>query len=375
MTAWATAWARRLSYGTGRGFRSYSGAVKLSSHRHRRHKQKVQQNHAHRLLLPLAAGWLSLSLAWPGATARLCAQALPATPPTARGGQTPSSPPQALTSAASSTPNPPHRAQIVYANGLLQVRADNSSLNQILRTLSQQTGLKITGGVQEQRVFGDYGPASLSTVLSTLLDGAGANIMILAGDAQHPPQLILTPATGGPEPPSPDSPVYAIYDQSNDREAPVPPPATPGAGSSVRGGLPGSAAAQPAIPSVISHALPTSTPAVTPAATPAGRPLATTAVAPSTQQPVAAGGSTAASPARVLTPEMVEQELMKMQEQQAAQQKVKLKDLNEKVQQEQLQAAKASAAGKSSTNPTNPANPTGSAAPASQPTSSASPQP
>jgi hypothetical protein len=290
-------------------------------------------------------------------TATMRAQALPATQPTTRLTQnTPGSPAQAANSAA----NPPHRAQVLYANGQLEVRAENSSLNQILRTISQQTGLKITGGVQEQRVFGDYGPASISNVLSTLLDGAGANVMILAGDAQHPPQLILTPSNGGPELPSPTSPSYAMYDESKDLESPVPPPAKPGSSSPASGSLPGGAT-KPVVPSLLPRAMPTTAPAVTPKGAAAGQPKNAPVVASkSPPQPGTKTGPTA-SPTRVLTPEMVEQELLKMQQEQAAQKKAKLKELDQKVRQEQSQAAKAAATSKTPTTP--PSQPPGSVPP------------
>jgi hypothetical protein len=166
-------------------------------------------------------------------------------------------------------PNPAVYAEVTYTGGLLQVRADNSSLNQILRSISHMTGLKITGGVEEQRVFGSYGPAPLSTVLSTLLDGTGSNILLLAGGAGAPPELVLTSRNGGPEPPGPNSPTYAMFDESNGR-------------------------ANSAAPA------PVSPPVVAPAS--AGTPAAVVAPAPA--------GS------KVLTPEMVEQELLQMQKKQ-----------------------------------------------------------
>src|ERR1700678_3786280 len=46
---------------------------------------------------------------------------------------------------------PPNRAQIVYSNGILSVSADNSSLNQILRQIATDIGLKITGSVADER--------------------------------------------------------------------------------------------------------------------------------------------------------------------------------------------------------------------------------
>jgi len=42
---------------------------------------------------------------------------------------------------------PPQRAQVTYADGTLSVAADNASLNQILRQIASDTGIKITGGV------------------------------------------------------------------------------------------------------------------------------------------------------------------------------------------------------------------------------------
>ena len=199
-------------------------------------------------------------------------QNLPATPPTALPGQAAPGTPQG----ASSEPDPPQHAEVIITRGLIRVRADNSSLNQILRSISHITGMKITGGVEEQRVFGNYGPAPLSTILATLLDGTGANILLLGGNAGTPPELVLTSRTGGGEPPGPNSPTYAMYDDSSDHSSRVAP-----------------TAARPAVTT-----LPTPTPAVS-------------ASAPATAVPPPASG-----PAKVLTPEMVMQELQQMQAQQ-----------------------------------------------------------
>ena len=144
--------------------------------------------------------------------------ALPATQPTSL----PSTPAVATTPAAGSLPAPiaatplagepmssrPKRAQVTFIDRQLNVRANDSSLNQILRSISRATGLKITGGVQDQRVFGNYGPASTSSVLATLLDGTGTNIVLLEGDVTTPPELILTPRGGGPTPPNPNAPGF-----------------------------------------------------------------------------------------------------------------------------------------------------------------------
>src|SRR5215472_9513423 len=81
--------------------------------------------------------------------------------------------PSTATTAAPTTPAvpltpaqlPPRRAEISYVNNELVVAASNSSLNQILREISRLTGIKITGGINEERVFGTYGPAPANEVL------------------------------------------------------------------------------------------------------------------------------------------------------------------------------------------------------------------
>jgi hypothetical protein len=114
--------------------------------------------------------------------------------------------PIAATSLPSSeTSTRPHHAKVTFNDGLIDVRADDSSLNQILRSISRATGLQITGGVADQRVFGNYGPASTSEIIATLLDGTGTNILLTAGDDKTPPTLVLTPRNGGATPPSPSS--------------------------------------------------------------------------------------------------------------------------------------------------------------------------
>jgi len=236
--------------------------------------QKMHPTHHLRRISRLAGGLLVVSAAATG----MRGQNLPATPPTALPGQvapgatqTPSTP-----QLAPPAPDPPRHAEVIITHGLLQIRADNSSLNQILRSISHITGMKITGGVEEQRVFGNYGPAPLSTILATLLDGTGANILLLGGNAGSPPTLVLTPRAGGPEPPGPNSPAR--------------PPVT----------------TSPPTPAV------------------------------STSAPTASAPPPAGGPAKVLTPEMVMQELQQMQ----AQQDQKKKALDQTIQQEQTEQQK-----------------------------------
>jgi hypothetical protein len=256
-------------------------------------------------------------------------QTLPATPPTALPGQTqpgqttpgqttPGQPVPGQTvpgtpAAVTPPPNPPHHAEVLFSNGQLQVRADNSSLNQILRSISHLTGLKITGGVEEQRVFGTYGPGPISTVLATLIDGTGANILLLGGNAKTPPELILTSRSGGAEPPSPDSPTYAMYDDNNDHDAPVPAPAPHNAIAPTQPPTPATSGSGSVSPPAEHGSVPPSAGATTtPASTSAG------------------------TPSKTLTPEMVQQELLQMQ----AQQDLKKKQLDETIRQQQIEQNK-----------------------------------
>ncbi|PWT82929.1 MAG: hypothetical protein C5B58_07380 [Acidobacteria bacterium] len=153
------------------------------------------------------------------------AQSRPASPSKSSSTNT-SLPPTSITApppAAPVTPAqaPPRRAQISYINGDLAIAAYNSSLNQILREVSRLTGVRISGGVSEERVFGNYGPAPTSEVLRTLLDGTGSNILFVQATGDKPSELILTPRMGGPTPPNPHA--VAFDDNSED----VPPPSNP----------------------------------------------------------------------------------------------------------------------------------------------------
>jgi len=127
---------------------------------------------------------------------------------------------------------PPHRAEITFTSGTLSVLANNSSLNQILREISRATGITISGGVSDERVFGQYGPGAPAQVLAALLDGTSSNIVFVhagvSADTQVPAELILTPRLGGPSPPSPNAHTFddESASQSSERQeiAPAPDP-------------------------------------------------------------------------------------------------------------------------------------------------------
>jgi hypothetical protein len=151
---------------------------------------------------------------------------LSATPTT-----TPEPPPVPLTPSQ----RPPQPAQVTYADSTLSVDADNASLNQILRQIASDTGIKITGGVAEERVFGHYGPDSPAQVLAALLDGTGSNMILVHHDGAAPSELILTPRQGGPTPPNPNASAVNNRPEPEEpsRQSMQPPPSAPPQGNPV----------------------------------------------------------------------------------------------------------------------------------------------
>ncbi len=87
-------------------------------------------------------------------------------------------------------------AKIEFQDGRLQIDAQNSSLVQILTRISGETGLVVEGLGHDERVYGQYGPASVAGTLMALLDGAGYNYVIIGGN-QGSMKLLLTPRTAG----------------------------------------------------------------------------------------------------------------------------------------------------------------------------------
>lgn len=125
-------------------------------------------------------------------------------------------PPAQPTGVAGQTANavppvaPQRYLRVNYSGGNLAVEASNVGLNEILREISHKIGMKITGGVADDRVFGNYGPAAPSAVLSALLDGTESNFLLVDGvshgvgeETGRTFELILTPRNGRATPPNP----------------------------------------------------------------------------------------------------------------------------------------------------------------------------
>ena len=97
----------------------------------------------------------------------------------------------------------PNNATVTWDSRGLHIEASNSSLQQILREVAVNTGAKIEGLGQDQRVYGSYGPGQARDVLYQLLQGSGYNI-VLAGDLGQgtPRQIFLSPRHGAANAPA-----------------------------------------------------------------------------------------------------------------------------------------------------------------------------
>jgi hypothetical protein len=103
---------------------------------------------------------------------------------------------------------PPNLARVSWDSRGLEIEASNSSLNQILQQVAADTGAKLEGLTQDQRVFGNYGPGPGSDVLLKLLDGSGYNVLMIGGrDTDAPLKIILSAR-------SPANPQTAANNQS-----------------------------------------------------------------------------------------------------------------------------------------------------------------
>jgi hypothetical protein len=119
------------------------------------------------------------------------------------------------------------KAKVEWNSRGLYVAADNSSLKQILDDVSAATGVKLDGFIEDERVFGAYGPGAAREVLSKLLDGAGYNVLMSGDQGQGTPrQIVLSRRAGGSAQPSSmgsqsaaqNAPAMASQDAADDEE-------------------------------------------------------------------------------------------------------------------------------------------------------------
>ena len=129
---------------------------------------------------------------------------------------------------------PAQPAKVSLTDGQLSVTADNSSLTDILHQLAATSGMSIDGLDRDTRIFGSYGPGTPRDILSSLLEGAGYNVMMLGStDAGTPRQLLLTvrsnatvvPQQASSAPPPDDDQDEVVPLNTNPPAGEAPPPA------------------------------------------------------------------------------------------------------------------------------------------------------
>lgn len=118
---------------------------------------------------------------------------------------------------------PPNKAKVSWDSRGLEIETSNSSLAQILHQVAADTGAKLQGLTQDQRIFGTYGPGPARDVLSKLLDGSGYNVFMIGGrDADAPLEVVLSAS-----PPASPQTVANNRNRSNSEDDEADPPPEP----------------------------------------------------------------------------------------------------------------------------------------------------
>jgi hypothetical protein len=117
---------------------------------------------------------------------------------------------------------PAQPATVTLNGGRLSVTANNSSLTDILHQLASASGMTIDGLDKDTRVFGTYGPGDPRDILSSLLDGAGYNVMMVGGTASGTPRQLLLSARSDAPAAAAQASSRRTVDQDDDQDEPLP---------------------------------------------------------------------------------------------------------------------------------------------------------
>lgn len=147
--------------------------------------------------------------------------AIPSTAPTQSVSDLPSAHPNAVATA------PGTESRIAWDGSRLTVESSGEAMPELLGRVARQTGMKITGGVPDERVYGKYGPAPVQTVLAQLFDGLAINMMLVNETATKPKELLLTTRSGAPTPPSTRQVANDFPPRQPNPPRTIPPPAPP----------------------------------------------------------------------------------------------------------------------------------------------------
>ncbi|HXE89897.1 MAG TPA: hypothetical protein VNK82_02940 [Terriglobales bacterium] len=99
---------------------------------------------------------------------------------------------------------PPAPPQVIYRGGLLFIRAENSTLSDVLQAVGRATGARVEGPMSAERVSVRLGPGAPRQVLADLLTGSNFNYVIVGSpeNVQAVTAVTLTVRSGPPTPPS-----------------------------------------------------------------------------------------------------------------------------------------------------------------------------
>jgi len=121
----------------------------------------------------------------------------------------------------------PNQARVSWDSRGLEIEAFNSSLNQILHQVAADTGAKLEGLTQDQRIFGSYGPGPWSDVLWKLLEGSGYNVLLVGGRDADPPLEIVLSASSPASPHAATNNLNRSNSEDDDADPPPEPPRPP----------------------------------------------------------------------------------------------------------------------------------------------------
>ena len=100
----------------------------------------------------------------------------------------------------------PSKPSVTWDSHGLRIEANNASLRDILKEVSTDTGAKVEGLGNDERVFGDYGPGSARDVVSQLLHGSSYNVLMIGDQGEGTPRQIVLSARKPPGPASANRP-------------------------------------------------------------------------------------------------------------------------------------------------------------------------
>jgi len=115
----------------------------------------------------------------------------------------------------------PSKPSVTWDSSGLKIDANNSSLHDILKEVSADTGAKVEGLGADERVFGAYGPGTARDVLSQLLHGSSYNVLMIGDQgAGTPRQIVLSARRTGNNPQPANAPAAGPEDQEPEEDIP-----------------------------------------------------------------------------------------------------------------------------------------------------------